>query len=346
MNQTNTQAKISVVLITMDNFQSLGQLIKYIQAQTVKELIEVVIVCPSAEELALDADQLQGFAAYRVVPIGHFDTLHAPRVAAIRNATAPVVAFTEDHCFPAPGWAEALIEAHRGPWAAVGPIIGLANPQHHRAWVSYFMQYGDWVVGSTELGGESRDVAGHNSSYKRDVLLQYGDDLDRIMIFETVLHEDLVARGHRLYVAAGARAYHVFITLLKPFLVEHFHIGRLLASTRRQRWSLGRRLVYLLGCPLIPLVRLYRILGMIRQNGWQKELLPGVLPSLLMGLVASATGELAGYATGVGRAAEESVDLDMNRWRYITDEEKAELWSGKTLQFSLDPPRPGQHATI
>jgi len=346
MNQTDSQAKISVVLITLDNFQSLGQLMKYIQAQTVKELIEIVIVCPSADELAPDTEQLQGFASYKVVPIGTFTTLHAPRIAAIRNATTPVVAFTEDHCFPAPEWAEALIEAHRGPWAAVGPIIGLANPQHYRAWVSYFMQYGDWVAGSTELGGECSDVAGHNSSYKRDVLLEYGDDLDRIMVFETTLHEDLVDRGYRLYAEAGARTYHVFITRLRPFIVEHFHIGRLLASTRRQRWSLGRRLVYLLGSPLIPMVRLYRILGMIRQNGWQKELLPGALPALLTGLVASAAGELTGYATGTGRAAEESVDLDMNRWRYITDEEKAELWSGKMLRFSADPPRPGQRATV
>ena len=339
-------AEISVVLITMDNFRSLGQLLQYIQAQTAKARIEVVIVCPTIAELALDVEQLQGFAAFKVVPIGHFDNLHEPRIAAIRNATAPIVAFTEDHCFPAPEWAAALIEAHRGPWAAVGPIIGLANPQHYRAWASYFMQYGDWIAGSGRLGGESRDVAGHNSSYKRDVLLAYGADLDRMMVFETTLHEDLAARGHRLYVAADARSYHVFITRLRPFLVEHFHIGRLLAATRRRRWSVGRRLAYVLASPLIPLVRLYRILGMIRKNELQKDLLPGIVPPLLAGLLASAAGECAGYATGIGRAAEESVDLDMNRWRYVMDEDKAMLWSGKMLRFSPEPSRPGKRAEL
>ena len=34
----------------------------------------------------------------------------------------------EDHCFPADGWAEALVAAHQGPWAAVGPAFLNANP--------------------------------------------------------------------------------------------------------------------------------------------------------------------------------------------------------------------------
>jgi hypothetical protein len=207
------------------------------------------------------------------------------------------------------------------------------------------MQYGDWVFSAAGTGGEARDVAGHNSSYKRDALLAYGEDLDRIMAFESVLHEDLHARGHKLYVEPRARAYHVFITRLRPFCSEHYCIGRMLASTRRLRWPWHRRLLYLGGSPLIPFVRLYRILGMVRRHGWQRELLPGMLPSLFVGLLSSALGEMAGYAFGAGRAARDTVDLDMNRWRYITDAEKAELWSGKVLQFSNLPPRPGQGAT-
>ncbi len=339
------QAELTVAVITLDTLESTRQLLRYLQAQTAKSRIEILIVCPSEERLALDPADLEGFAGYKVVAIGPFDTLHAPRVAAVRHASAPIIAYTEDHCFPAPDWAAALIEAHRGPWAAVGPIVGLANPRHHIAWVSYFMQYGDWVFSDVGAGGEAPDVAGHNSSYKRDALLAYGEHLDRIMVFESVLHEDLRARGHKLYVEPRARAYHVFITRLLPFCREHYYIGRLLASTRRSRWPWHRRLLYLGGSPLIPFVRLFRILGMVRRHGWQRELLPGMLPSLFAGLLSSALGEMLGYGFGLGRAARDTVDLDMNRWRYITDEEKAELWSGRVLQFSILPPRPGQRAT-
>lgn len=339
-------AKISVAVITFDNFKSMRQLMRYLEVQTVREQIEIVIICPSVDELGLDETQLACFASYKVVEIGPFDTLHQPRVAAIRNSSTNIIAYTEDHCFPEPGWAEALIKAHEGPWAAVGPIIGLANPKLYIAWVSYFMQYGAWVDSRNSASGESMDIAGHNSSYKRDILLSYGDDLDNIMIFESVLHEDLHQHGHKLYVETTARAYHVFITLLKPFCFEHFIIGRLLASTRTQRWSWGRRLLYFFGSPLIPVVRFFRIMAMIRRHGWQKDLLPGILPSLLMGLLSSALGEMTGYAAGVGSAAEDSVDLDMNRWRYITQAEKEELWSDKLVKFSPNPPMPGHKATL
>jgi hypothetical protein len=85
---------------------------------------------------------------------------------------------------------------------------------------------------------------------------------------------------------------------------------------------------------------------MIRQHGMTGRLLPGILPSLLLGLASSAAGELLGYALGAGHASEDTVDLDMNRWRYVTDREKEELWSGQLLQFSHDPPLPGQKATL
>ena len=343
---TNTTAKISVAVITTDDYESVAQLMRYLEVQTVCELIELVIICPFEDKLDLDVQQLARFESFKIVEIGPFETLHEPRAAAVRHASADIIAYTEDHCFPEPGWAEALIKAHEGPWAAVGPIIGLANPKLHIAWVSYFMQYGAWVDTSQAVGGVSTDIAGHNSSYKRDILLAYGDDLDRIMVFESVLHEDLHQRGHTLYVEPTARAYHVFITLMKPFCFEHYLIGRLLASTRTKRWSFGRRLIYFFGSPLIPFVRFYRIISMIRKHGWQQDLLPGILPSFLMGLVSSAAGEMIGYAFGVGRSAEHSVDLDMNRWRYITDDEKQELWSGKLVRFSANPPMPGQKATL
>ena len=55
---------------------------------------------------------------------------HLPeaRAAGVRAASAPIVFIGETHSYPQPGWAEALLTAFEGPWAAVVPAIGNANP--------------------------------------------------------------------------------------------------------------------------------------------------------------------------------------------------------------------------
>src|SRR5205823_2114181 len=121
-------------------------------------------------------------------------------------ASAPVVVFCEDHAFPEPGWAVALIDAHRGPYAAVGPVIVNANPRSLISDADCLIGYGPWLHPSP--GGEMSHLPGHNSSYKRASLLEYGDRLPSMLEAETVLHWDLRARGLRLYLEPRARLAH------------------------------------------------------------------------------------------------------------------------------------------
>jgi len=65
--------------------------------------------------------------------------------------------------------------------------------------------------------------------------------------------------------------------------------------------------------PLIPVVRLWRILPEVRRSARKYGLLPGVLPPLLLGLLVSATGELLGYAAGVGSSPRRIVDVEFHR---------------------------------
>ena len=51
------------------------------------------------------------------------------RCEGFRHARAPIVAFIEDHCYPARDWAAALIDAHQSPWVAVGYAFTNAKPQ-------------------------------------------------------------------------------------------------------------------------------------------------------------------------------------------------------------------------
>lgn len=337
---TAAAPELSVVLVTPYGFEPMRRLLGYLARQDVHDRIEIILVAPSRRELAPDESALAGFWGHQVVEHGPIDSLNRPRVAGIRAARAPIVVMTEDHCFPAPGWARALLDAHRDAWAAVGPTVALANPESPRAWANYLIQYGGWV--QPDPGGEIGDLPGHNSSYKRDLLLAYGERLESMMVADTMLHWDLRRRGFKLRLEPRAVAHHVFMTLLRPFLAENFYIGWQFAGIRARGFGFGRRLLFVGGAPLLPAVRLRRILRRMRQFGWRRDLLPHALPSLLLGLAASAAGELCGYALGLRNAMGKTVDLDFRRDRFVTAAERERLFAGDPVRFPTAPAHPSQ----
>jgi len=66
---------------------------------------------------------------------------------------------------------------------------------------------------------------------------------------------------------------------------------------RARQWPAFRRLLYLCGAPLIPMIRSWRIPRHILVAGGHQDLLPGVIPVLSPDLIISGIGEMAGYAS-------------------------------------------------
>src|SRR5262249_6679659 len=154
--------ELSVVLATPYDFESLRPVLGHLRAQTIRDRLEVVIVGSTPDRFQVDETALEGFAGHQILHVGPIRSLNIPPAAGFRAARAPIVALTEDHCFPAPGWAEALVAAHRGPWAAVGPSMVMANPQRYMAWANHLIQHSPWV--HTTSSGVRKDLPGHNSS--------------------------------------------------------------------------------------------------------------------------------------------------------------------------------------
>ena len=112
---------------------------RHLRAQTARDRIELIVVAESAR--AVDCGALQGdvFAACRVVEVGPITQRGDAAAKGIRAATAPIVAMIEDHSYPEPEWAEALLRAHAGPWTVVGPVVANANPDYAASWVNYVL---------------------------------------------------------------------------------------------------------------------------------------------------------------------------------------------------------------
>ena len=310
--------EMSVVIVTPDCYETIRKTMQHLRAQTVRDCLEVVIVASSLERLALDDGELKEFFQFRVVEVGEIGSIARAHAAGIRAASAPVVVISEDHSFPEADWAHALIERHREPWAAVGPVVRNANPDSLISWADFFLGYGAWL--DPTPAGEIDHLPGHNSSYKRAILLEYDRVLEAMLEAEFGLHEALRAKGYRLYLEPAARTAHMNFGRLVPWIPYLVHAGRVFAAARAGQWSPLRRLVYIVGAPLIPLVRLWRTRADIRRPGRPAHLWPRIVPALMVGLTLDAVGQVLGYAFGAGNASRKLYAYEFHRDRYIAQQ--------------------------
>ena len=313
---------LSAVVITPRSYDTIRKAVRHLHDQSIRDRIEVVIVAPSEVGLDPDREVLAEFWGWRVVPVGEIDNLGPAEAAGFRAARAPAVVYVEEHSFPAPGWAEALIAAHADRWAAVGPAIENANPESAVSWTTMLLDFGDWVAPG--VPGPAASLPSHQTSYKRDVLLPFGNTLGALFETETTLQQTLRAQGHELYFEPAARTRHMNVSRFGEVVGLQFYNYREYAANRagHLRWGWGRRLLYIGGSPLIPAVRGMRVLRQIRRAGLTRELIPRILPSMAVGLVAAAVGEVAGYALGKGDSSRKRVTFELERLSHVTDSDR------------------------
>jgi hypothetical protein len=300
-----------------DTTESLTPLLRALDHQTAKDRLELVVVAPAAEHAAIERVAPRGLAGLRLVAEPGIGTLPTARLAGIRAAGAPAVAFTETHAFPEAGWAEALIERHREDWVGVGPAFVNGNPARARSWANILLDYGRFYAYPGRFAPEpSDDLPGHNSSYKRAALLELGDDLVSLLTFESALHVELRRRGGRLVLEPRARTRHVNVTRPWSVVRERWYSGRLYAGARSRDWPAWRRLGYAAAWPLIAAVRLPRALGDAERLGGRRLAARLALPFAL-GLAVQSAAEAAGYLWGHGDSASGVVHIELHRFDHL-----------------------------
>lgn len=313
---------LSVILATPAGYHTIRKTVSHLRSQTACGLLELVLVAPSQGLPDLEAEELSGFARYQVVRIEKFQSIGQANAAGIRQAEAPIVALAEDHCFPDPQWAENLIAAHRGPWAAVGPGVRNANPNTAVSWADLFIGYGPWLTPAPSR--EAEFLPGHNTSYKREILLGYGDQLDAMMEAETVLHWNLREKGYRLHMESTASVAHTNFSLWSSWIPAQFFNGRLFAGARARQKLLPWRTVFALGSPLIPIVRLWRIwTGLSSQDLKIRFLF--CLHALIIGLAIDGMGQMVGYALGTGNALDKVAKFEVDRFKHIREQDRLDI---------------------
>lgn len=296
-----TRPDLTAVVVVGLLRERAGGCLRALLDQGLGERLEVLLVDvePPGAPPVPESDE----PAVRTLQLPPETTFAAARARAVTEARAPVVAFVEEHVRVLPGWAEALLEAFRGPWAGVGGEAGNGNPGVGASDVAGLISYGYWYPPLPR--GETDLLPGHNASFRTSVLRAYGSDLEELLLCDQVLHDRLRADGHRLFLEPAARFVHLnesdWRTQARGMHLWYRCYGPLRA--RLEEWSVWRRALYVAAVPAIPL---YFVAGFGRRL-WKtrRHLLPlflGRLPHVLAVHLAAAAGQALGLVLGPGEA--------------------------------------------
>lgn len=240
----------------------------------------------------------------RAKPVVLVEAARAPiprlRYQGVTRARGAIVAILEDHTRVDPGWAAALLEAHRGPWGAVGGPVengrgGLVN------WAAFFCEYAPYMGPLAE--GETSDLPGNNIAYKRPHLLRHAAVLDQGK-WESWINDRLRADGVPIAATNAMVVRHIKSFRLGYFLTQRFHFARSYAGMRRADQSWPKRLVYGFGSLALPALLSARVARTVLAKRRHLARFALVSPLVVLFLTVGAIGELVGYLIGPGSSLE------------------------------------------
>jgi GT2 family glycosyltransferase len=271
-------------------------------AQGLGERLEVLLVDLGPEGAAPVPGA--GSPQVRVLKLPKETTFAAARARGAAEANAPVVAFLEEHTTVRPGWAGAVLAAHGDPGVSgVGWGIVGANPGVGKADVVGLLSYGLFEPPVPE--GDTRLLPGHNASFRRDVLRSYGEELPRLLACDLVFHERMLREGHRFVLAKGAVMEHLNETSYSSIALGIELFYRIYAPLRAKegRWGPGRRALYVLATPVIPIYSLFLAVRRHRKThpGHARLLLRNA-PFVYAVQLRAAWGQALGLLFGPGDA--------------------------------------------
>ena len=292
-----SEPRLSVLMVTGPRRERVRVALDALAAQTAVDEIELILL-----DLGPPGDGIDPPGNLRMTRLAQPASAAwgSIRADGVRAARAPVVAFLEDHCLPTPEWGEMLLEAHSAnPWATVGyAFLGGSRRWNDRA--KLLAEYGTWL--HPAVGGRTRILPGNNVSYKREPLLELGEELDDALQIDNNVHRAFEARGLEGAIEPRALVRHLELSRLWDVALANYSYGRLLAVGRAQAesWGLGRRLLFAIAVPLGAPVSRLLLLARGSRGGLRLAQLAPLLPGAAIVWLVSGIGQALGCLAGPG----------------------------------------------
>jgi hypothetical protein len=219
---------------------------------------------------------------------------------ALHAARGDIVALTEDHTIPRPGWIPSVLRAHaeHPEAAAIGGAIENGSTHGLIEWASYFTTQGPHMapLGVREVPVTTNEA---NVSYKRSALeavpFDEGSGFMAILYNRRLAESGLVLRvDDRIVVDHFETVGFGWTTSI------HFHNGRTISGFRRDRGMSREDWVRMATSLMLPAWRTLRVMRTGVAKGRLRRQLLVSAPFALWLEYVQATGHLIGYACGPG----------------------------------------------
>jgi glycosyltransferase involved in cell wall biosynthesis len=288
---------LSVVIASVNGPDVLEPTLEALDAQPQRPLMEVIVIDAVGGELR---ERLREHNPPVVLVEAERQPIPKLRHMGVCRARGKVVAILEDHGRVSPEWAASILQAHKGPWAAVGGAVengrqGIIN------WAVFFCEYTPYMKPVPE--GEASDLPGNNIAYKRPHLLRHAHVL-AMGKWESWINDRLRADGVQLASTNSVVVHHIKSFRLGYFVVQRFHFARSYAGMRRVDQTPLQRLIYSVGSLALPALLMARVTRTVARKRRNVGAFVLASPFVALFLTVGAFGEMIGYLIGPGASLE------------------------------------------
>jgi GT2 family glycosyltransferase len=288
---------LSVVVVTVYHAQHLARCLAALAEQTNPPLMEIVVVY---HEGTGDIASLKK----RFPSVGFYlarGLLTQARMLAlgITHARGGIVALTVDHCTAEKDWCARVMEAHRGPYAAVGGALEKGDQADTAVnWAVHLYDYCSYGYYQNPVRrGPARDLSDCNVSYKRKALAAIaGEWSDEFHV--PLVNRALVAAGETLWFSPDLLVYQHRSIDYRHAASVAFRRGRAFASARVGRLNPIKRLLYTLLCPVVPVRQMGRLIANTLPKRSHLSALLRAFPFIFLFSTLWSCGEFLGFLAG------------------------------------------------
>ncbi len=331
-----TATDVSVVFAPQGGLANNQKTIESLLVQTIAPRIEVIVISEKAE-LLRDIEEF-------ILECGSFsrcefllqpgNTAASGRRNAALKATAPVVAFVEDHSFPEPNWAEEIRAAFASSphILAAAPLLLNPNPDSAVSRAQFLLNHGFRERGiEAERFEDIRYLPWHGTAYRTDIFRTETRDSGVALLQAEVFLQDAIRHAHpgaRFVRCGRTRSHHVNMSRLYPAMLLAFWGGRIFGAvrTRQQGWGFFVRFARSLLFPVIAVLKLFRTASLLRDRSSWLRTFTNFSTAVLLAF-AHAIGEAIGTCFGLGHSERAYAALEFNRANLLRPGERHILFS-------------------